>query len=311
MMRGRPEPPLLLERINLHHGAVGVVAERVTVGLETPAVVDHGLQRRAALRLRIRLEPGFAQRLERFPVRPEAELAPGADVIEEDVERAARRDRRILLADGTGRGVARIRKRRLTGFLKAAIQLLEIGARHEHLAAHFQIRHRRERAAQDHRQRADGPEIRRDVLADAAIAARRAAYEAAALVHQRDPEPVDLWLADVVEVCTGQRTTQTRLELAQIVGRGRVVEREHCCAVLDGTERIDGLAGHALRRAVGGDEVGECALEIPQLAHERVVLGVRDLGSRLGVIQVIVVVDLLPQLADALLSVSPRHEASA
>src|SRR6266571_1823749 len=76
-------------------------------------------------------------------------------------------------------------------------------------------------------------------------------------------------------------------------------------------EGAHGLAGHALGGAVGRDEVGEGRLQLAQLAHERVVLRVGDLGTRLRVIEVIVMVDLLPQLADALESVSPRHGASA
>src|SRR5205814_2111185 len=76
VMRGGAEPPLLLEGVDLDDGAVGVVAERVAVGLQPPAVVDHRVERRAGLRPRIRLEAGLAERRDRVRVRAESELAP-------------------------------------------------------------------------------------------------------------------------------------------------------------------------------------------------------------------------------------------
>ena len=310
-MRGGAEPPLLLEGVDLDDGAVGVVAERVAVGLQPPAVVDHRVERRAGLRPRIRLEAGLAERRDRVRVRAESELAPLAYVIQEDVERPARRDGGVLLAHGAGRGVAGIRERPLAGLLQGAVQLLEVRARHEDFAAHLELGHVGERAAQEHGQRADGLEVRRDVLAHAAVAAGGAAHEAPALVEERDAEAVDLRLAHVREARARQRAVKPRLELAQVVGRRGVVEREHGRAVLDRAEGIHGLAGHALRGTVRGDEVGKGGLHLAQLPHERVVLRVGDLGPRLGVIEVVVMVDLLPQLADALESVSPRHGASA
>jgi hypothetical protein len=77
--------------------------------------------------------------------------------------------------------------------------------------------------------------------------------------------------------------------------------------VLDGLEQIGRRPAHALGRAVGRDEVGEARLQLAELANERVVFGVRDLGPRLDVIQILVMVDLLAQLGDALRGVGPRH----
>src|SRR5207247_5894685 len=146
-----------------------------------------------------------------------------------------------------------------------------------------------------------------DVLADAAVAPRRAADEATPLVQQRDAEAVDLRLAHVAERGPREGSAGPGFELAQVVGRGRVVEREHGVVVLDRLEDIRRRAGDALRGTVRGDEVGEARLQVAELAHERVVLGVGDLGSRLDVIQVVVVVDLLAQLGDPLRGVGARH----
>ena len=41
--RSMPEAPLLLEVVDLDHGAVGVVLEPVPLPLEAPAVGDHGV----------------------------------------------------------------------------------------------------------------------------------------------------------------------------------------------------------------------------------------------------------------------------
>src|SRR5438093_8147005 len=77
--------------------------------------------------------------------------------------------------------------------------------------------------------------------------------------------------------------------------------------MLDRLEDVGRRAAHALGGAVGGDEVWKARLEVAELAHEGVVLGVGDLGPRLDVIEVVVVVNLLAQLADALRGIGPRH----
>src|SRR5262249_61629292 len=76
-----PCPPLntlLFPSTPLFRSAVRVVAERIAITLQAAAVVDHRVDRRTALRPRIRLEARVAQRLERLPVRAKAELADGA-----------------------------------------------------------------------------------------------------------------------------------------------------------------------------------------------------------------------------------------
>src|SRR5262249_48527123 len=85
---------------------------------------------------------------------------------------------------------------------------------------------------------------------------------------------------------------------------------EHRRVVLDGLEQVGWRPTHALGGAVGGDEIGEARLELAELAHERVVFGIGDLGPGLDVVQVLVVVDLLAQLGDALRGVGPRHARS-
>ena len=147
--------------------------------------------------------------------------------------------------------------------------------------------------------RLDGPEILRDVLAHPPVAARGAAGQAAARVEQGHPEPVDLRLADVRKRRLRQGPGEARLELAQVVGPERIVEREHGAPVLDGREGEGALPAHALGGAVGGDERGMGVLERAQLAEQRVVLGVRGLGTIEDVVEVVVAPDLLAQLVDS------------
>ena len=79
--------------------------------------------------------------------------------------------------------------------------------------------------------------------------------------------------------------------------------------MLDGLEGVDGRPRHPLGGAVRGDQVGELGLERLELPHERVVLRVRDLGTRLHVVEIVVVVNALVQLGDPLRRVRPRHAA--
>jgi hypothetical protein len=61
--------------------------------------------------------------------------------------------------------------------------------------------------------------------------------------------------------------------------------------VLDGSEGLGHVPAHRLGRAIGGDELGVGLLELAELAQEAVVLGVRDLGAILDVIEIVVPVD--------------------
>ncbi len=60
-----------------------------------------------------------------------------------------------------------------------------------------------------------------------------------------------------------------------------------------------GAAADALGRRIGGDEIGMIALEILQLAQERVELGVGDLRVLVDVVALFVMADLLAKLFDA------------
>ena len=90
------------------------------------------------------------------------------------------------------------------------------------------------------------------------------------------------------------------VERAQLLVVVRVVEAEHRDDVLDGREAVGGLAGDALGRRIGGDEIGILGLEPLELVQQPVELLVRDLRRAVDVVALLVVADLLAELTDAL-----------
>ena len=114
-------------------------------------------------------------------------------------------------------------------------------------------------AAQRQRDRPDRRGRWRHVLAAHAVAARRAAHEAAVLVGERDAEAVDLQLGDVRRRGASPSPaplTHALVERAQLVLGVGVVEAEHRHEVLDGREAFDRPAADALGRGIGRDEIG-------------------------------------------------------
>ena len=159
------------------------------------------------------------------------------------------------------------------------------------------------RLGQPLRDRLDGAQVGRDVLAGRAVAAGRALDEAAALVAQADGEAVDLELRDVAEVRGGlgcrrqaEAPPDPRVERPQLLVAERVRERQHRPAVADLVERPGRRAADPLGRRVGRREVGERGLERDQLAEERVVVGVGQLRRVLLVVEAVGALDRLGEL---------------
>ena len=176
-------------------------------------------------------------------------LARFAQRIGEQRERPSRGDARIDLAQAAGRGIARIGEYLLPRARLCLVQLEEIRLGHEHFAA--DLDQRRRTALQPVGDRFHGAQIGRDVLAFGAVAARRAAHEAAMFVGEVDRQPVDLRFGDERERRIrreAHEAARTSAEFGEFLGVHRVVEREHRHAVAD-------LGEAALRRvadAVGG-----------------------------------------------------------
>ena len=140
------------------------------------------------------------------------------------------------------------------------------------------------------------------LFAARAVAARGAAHEAAVLVGQRDAQAVDLHLGDVRDrgVARARALAHALVERPQLLVVVGVVEAEHRREVLDGLEALDRTAGHALRRRIGGDEIGMLGLEPLELVQQPIELLVGDLRVVVDVVALFVMPDRVTQLADAL-----------
>jgi hypothetical protein len=244
MMRGGPEPALLLEVVHLHHHAVGLVVERVAARLELGGIGEHRVHVLAPPRLRIHGEAAGAERLQRLPVRGQRHALRLAHVVEEDGEGPRGRHRGVLLAHGAGGGVAGIGEGVLAGFLQPRVELAKRAPRHVDLAAHLEAARPGEGAGEASRNGGEGGQGVGDVLAHPAVAAGGAAGEATVLVEQGHAEAVDLGLADEGEARAGLRAPEPRLELAQVVRAHGIVEGEHGRAMLHGGEGLAGTGAH-------------------------------------------------------------------
>ena len=118
------------------------------------------------------------------------------------------------------------------------------------------------------------------------------------LVEQGYPEAVDLGLADEGGGDAGLRPADPRLELLELLDAHRVVQRQHRDEVLDRREGLRPPPARPLGRAVGCDQRRVRLLERHQLAPEPIVLGIADLGAVLRVVEVVMPVELLPQLVE-------------
>ena len=219
--------------------------------------------------------------------RHRAHLAPG---IGEEAERARSGDRRVELAQRAGRGVARVDIELLTGLRLLAVKFEERSLGHVDFAAH--LAHRRHAAALEPlRDVLQRPDIGGDVLALAAVAARRGGDELAAFVAQRHRQAVDLRLGaedDLVVLAEAQEAPDAADEVDDIlVGEG-VVEREHRHRVADLGKARRRRRADALRQAVERTQLREPRLDRGVALPQPVVLGVGD-GRRVFLIVAAVV----------------------
>ncbi len=170
--------------------------------------------------------------------------------------------------------------------------------RHVHLAPHLEhLGHGR--SGEAFGDDGDGGDVRRHVLADAAVTTRRRLAVAAALVAQAHRQAVDLQLADVGDGLVGKAAGDARPPRLELLARHRVVEAHHRLGMHDrGEQDVRGAADVAGQRVVELD-VGVVGDELAQLADQRVEVAVGDLGVVEGVVTVIVVADELGQLDEA------------
>src|SRR5699024_6878457 len=122
----------------------------------------------------------------RFRVR-DIGRGPHGDAVDEHVQGPARGAGRVLLPQGSGRGGARVRGRRLALVDEGGVEFGELLDGEEHLTADLDLRRRVVRV-EPVRDVGDGAHVRGDVLADASVAAGGGADQVPVAVEQVDGE---------------------------------------------------------------------------------------------------------------------------
>ena len=300
--RHEAEPLLIGDPVDLHDDAVGAVVELLSL---RPPLADEGedlVDVRRLPHVRIRAQAELAQPGEqgvlRVDLEPRGRVAPHRQV-------ALGRRRRVELPDGAGRGVARVRERRLLALEALAVRRLERGPRRVHLAANVDAAGHA--LAERERDGLDRAQVRGDVLAHRAVAARRALREAPVDVREVDREPVDLQLADVADVVTAEGLADALVERPDLGLVERVRQRQHRVGVLHRGEAVRRRDADALGRRFGGHELGVLRLQVLELAEDRVVGEVVERGLIEDVVVVVRLLDLLAQLGDPLLGGGRCH----
>ena len=218
---------------------------------------------------------------------------------------AACRDLGILLAQGSGSGVARVGEGVATLGIGLFIQTNKAAFGHIDLAAYFDgtlavgTHVGERRLGQVHGNILDGAHVERHILARGAVTARGRAYEGAVLVGKRDAQAVDLKLAGIGNTTSTEGilgALEPRVELVKVHG---IVHGIHACHMRDRRKLLAHIAAHALGIAVGRYQIGVGRLDFLQFNEHFVKGGVRDLGRIEHVIAVRVVIELVAQLGRA------------
>ena len=297
--------------VELEHDAVDVVGQRVAPRHAAVSERREGVDARDPRVLGRHLEAEPLQDVERRPVRVEHRLAAREQGVGVEVEAAGGGDAGVEHAQRAGGGVAGVGEG-----LPSLLDLppVEPGERlpgHHHLAAHLEVgRHSRipQRVRVDRqRQRPQRPRVGRDDLPLHAVAPRQRQVEPAGHEADRHRRAVELQLPDVVEGLGLRQLARPPVEVAELGVVEGVLEAEH-------HRRVGGLLDPLARgpadppaRRVGSDQLGEPCLQLLELAHEGVELGVRDVGVVEDVVAVLVAHEVAAQLGDAPAGIVNHH----
>ena len=285
--------------VDLDHDAVDVEIELVPPAADLLVVGEAALHSAHHLELRGDREAPLAQALGQVPVRGEARvLLDATEPVEEDGQRTRCGDPGVELAQPSRRGVARIRVDLLARLPLSLVQALEARTGHVHLAPDFE--HPRMSVsphAQGHR--GNRAQVSGHVLAALAVAACRASFEAPVAVDEARREAVELRLERVLHLLDFEAFAHPPVEVAQLLLAESVAEREHGRGVHDFREPRERRRAHPLGRGVGTPEARMRFLQRHELAHQAIVLGVRNLGVVEDVVAVVVVLDAFAKLGRA------------
>ncbi len=154
-------------------------------------------------------------------------------------------------------------------------------------------------AAQVQRDGAHGAQVGGHVFAAGAVAAGGALHEHPALVAQADRQAVQLGLGREHQLRPLQLLADATHEVGHLVLAEGIAQRQHRQGVAHfGELRRRGIA-HAPGGRIGGGQLRVLGFQRLELAHQAVVLDVRNVGLVEHVVAVVGVVELLAQRGDA------------
>jgi len=138
------------------------------------------------------------------------------------------------------------------------------------------------------------PDVGGDVLALAAVAARRSPDQRAALVAQRHRQAVDLRLGgehNLLVVLQVQEPADAADKLRDLIGAEGVLQRQHWYRVADLGKAAGWRGAHLAGQAVQGTQVREPCLDLLVAAAQPVVFRVRNRRSVLLVVGLVVLLE--------------------
>ena len=271
--RHEAEPLLPIEAVDFVDDAVDVVVEAGALRLDLAVELQQLVDRAAHLGQRIGLKAAMLEPFDHAGLRVGRHLAHLAPGISEEAERPRRRDRRVVLPQRAGRGVARIGKELPAGLRLLAVEREEGGFGHVDFAAH--LAHRRHAFAfEPLRNVLQRFHIGGDVLALGAVAARRAGDQRAVLVAQRHRQAVDLRLGgkrDLLVLRQTQKAADAADEIDDVLFGKRVVERQHRHRVPDLGEARRRRRADPLRQAFQRAQLRKARLDRVVALAQRVI----------------------------------------
>ena len=164
------------------------------------------------------------------------------DVVKINIRLSFRGDFRIEIANGARGGVARV----LQGLRGGLIVFVEHGKADDRFSPHFQ------NAGIGNAQGIgfDRQYLRRHILAHHAVAPRRRADEFAVFVGEADGQTVEL-VFDGIRRVPARRLGNARQKRPHFLVRDRFIQAIQPRDMVVAHERLDGVASHSSRRAVG------------------------------------------------------------
>ena len=202
----------------------------------------------------------------------------------------------VVPAERAGGRVARVREDRVAVRLAPRVESLEPFPRDEHLAPDLH-EGRRRLDVEPQRHVPDRGEIRRDVLTHSAVATGESLTQHAVHVDERRRDAVELRLDvpdELLALLEPEEAVDLGREVPGLVLGAEALDRQHRNHVphLLEAAAFGERCPHPPGRAVDRSQLRMLLLERLQLAEERVVLGVGDLGPALVVVDEVVPPDL-------------------